>query len=568
MKLLSLLLLFICILIGHAHAANSFNSPDILIDSKLDQDWSKILIAKLRIAMKNYGIDDPFNGQFPGALILNENSLGNLLPERSLPLVRNVGKLIGLDFIKTKTKVELIDLAYDIKGFNTNLLSSEKVQNGLIVSTELSAAELLLSAEKLNFSILIPEGKNNKILMNFGVIRPFVKASEERLINLSSRIHIKDIQDAFKFEILNADFNSMAQSLLDHPEDLDFGYESLDIPQVSVKVGDHSLDFSPEKIEKLLRSKHEEIKSIMIAQLVKILRKSTYESFIRIFEKYRLQKDYWMDTNLIKAQIKISEFASQINRNNLEIKIPADFCTQVNFSKFSHECLNHKKTKAPESRINKDLHQNSLNNIQDLVDSGEANFVTSISEDYLSKLLATSYDAGLWKKVLDSAGVDLGPDKVRVVMNKKGNTGTLIMDVLYRPSFMQGLLIGKDLIRFPLVLDVSVRFDHSEEDLQLMVRLNDVDLSDGTLRKGLPEIQVQSGIKDVPRFKNKIIKAIQSKLGQLKEKDVLKLKLPQLNGLGLHNISFISDGSGRMNAIMRVEEVFEPQMLLMLNQFN
>ncbi|HXH76356.1 MAG TPA: hypothetical protein VNJ08_15400 [Bacteriovoracaceae bacterium] len=538
-----------------------FKSPEIMVDTKLDYDWSALLVTKFRQAMKNYNIDDPFSGKFRGPMLISEFTLGAILPAHTLPLVNDMGNVIGLKLVKTETKVELFDLAYDIKGFKTDLRATEQMSDGLVLDTDFSASELFLSSEKLRFSLVIP-GKKESILLEIDVIKPTIRAREDRLINISTKIKIQELDKDFKLKILKANFEKMAQGLLDHPEDVELNYESIVIPEISIRVGNRSLDFSPAKIQKLIRSKHKAIKSILLAQMASVLRKGTAEAALAVLEKYRLAKDHWTSLDLIKAQIKISEFSSAFNRNNLEVKMPADFCTTKNFNKMKKECVNHKLTKTAETRIDNKLHLKSLATMKNLMETGSANMIASISEDYLNKLLVTTYDAGLWKEILKEAGVELGPNKVHVRMDKKGDSGTFIMDVIYTASKFEKFVIGRKLVRFPLVLDVSIRVEKSDNEPVLIVRLNDVDLTDKTLLNGKPELNIHSGIKDIPRFKKKILKTIRSKLVSLKNKDVIELRFPELTGLGLDKVDLLSDGNGRMNALMRLEDLIEPPPFL------
>ena len=56
--------------------AQTFKSPDIVIDSKLDYDWSQVLVTKFRTLIKNYNMTDPVSGNFNDNITLNEDKLG------------------------------------------------------------------------------------------------------------------------------------------------------------------------------------------------------------------------------------------------------------------------------------------------------------------------------------------------------------------------------------------------------------------------------------------------------------------------------------------------------------
>ncbi len=542
-----------------AAGAQSFQSPDILVDSKLDYDWSQVLVSKFRLLLKNYKMTDPFVGRFPEPILLNEAVVGNYLPAESKALISDFGNAVGLSILKAETKVWMHGFAYDVKGFKTDLKTSEGGADGLIVGTDFSASEVNLSAEKVSLSLVIP-GKNSSPVFTVDIINPVIKASEERIINFFAKIKIRDDKDSFKFQIQKANFDQMANGLVANPKAIDLDYKKIVIPEVSLKIGNKVIKFSKTKIEKLIRDNHEAIKGILIAQVATMLKTNTAEAAFKVLEQYKLNKEYWLDSPSIKSQIMIGSFVSSNSGDNIGINMPGDFCTNQKFNQLQKQCTVNKVTQTAGTRLNNKLHKESVLVMKDLMDSGEANIVASISEDYLNKLLVTTYDAGLWKAALDEAGVALGPNKVIMRLNKRGDSGTLIMDVIYKPSKIEKLLTGSKEIRFPLVLEVAVRIEKHDNEPVVIIRLNDVDTTDQTLIHGRPEDGMVSTVRDA-RFKGKIAKAIRTKLSVLRGKDVLELRYPEFQGLGLDKVDFLSDGNGRMNAIMRLEDLIEEQEL-------
>jgi hypothetical protein len=536
--------------------AQNFKSPDIVIDSKLDYDWSQVLIAKFRILLKNYNMTDPFQGVFPGNITLNESKLGSLLPEESKGLMRDFGNVIGLDFLETDTKVLMKDFRYDVKGFKTEIKANEKLQDGLSIGTNFSASEVTLNAEKLTLSLIVP-GVNNSPVFNVDVIKPSIIASEEKLINFFAQIKISDNKDHFKLQILKANFDQMSSKLMSNTDNLKLDYEKIVVPKVSVKIGSKTVNFSPEKIQKLIRSNHKAIKGILLSQAADFLRSNTSAAAFKVLEQYKLNKEYWVATSALESQFKIENFGTSGEGDNIEVNMPGDFCTMEKFDLHKNECISNKVTQIAPSRLNNKIHKESILEMKNLMTDGDANIVASISEDYVNKLLVTTYDAGLWKESLDEAGVELGPNKVIMRLDKKGDSGTLIMDVIYKPTKMEKFLTGSKIIRFPLVLDVSLRIEKHEEEPIVIIKLKDVDTSNETIINGRPELNMISSVKDVPRFKGKVANAIREKVSVLRNKDIIELRYPEFKGLGLDKVDFLSDGLGRMNAIMRLEDLIE-----------
>ena len=549
--------LILALLLSSAFAkAQTFSSPDIVIDTKLNYDWSDFLVTKFRGLAKSYSMSDPFSGNFPGKTLVNETIIGPLLPEESKELLRDFGNAVGLRLVDSETKVWVEDFQYDVKGFKSQLKASQLERDGIVLGTEFSASEVVLSANKLSLSLVIP-GNSNSPIFNVDIEKPFIKASEEKLINFFTKIKVQDQKDFFNLKLLDANFDQMAEGLLANSEQIELDYERIVIPAVSLRIGSKTINFSQEKIEHLIREKHMAIKGLLLAQAADFLRSNTTKSALKILEQYRIQKEFWIAASVLKSQIKLGSFSSRPEGENIQASIPGDFCTNQKFNQFKQRCINSKDTKTAVSRLTSQLHKKSLGVIRDLMSNKGAEVVASISEDYVNKLLVTTYDAGLWKNALQEAGVQLGPNRVVMRMDKTGESGTLIMDVIYVPGKFEKFLTGSQQIRFPLVLDVNLRIEKHSGEPVIIVRLNDVDTSDETLTNGRPDQNIQSTIKDIPRFKGKVIKAIREKLSVLRNKDVVELRYPELKNLGLEKVDFLSDGMGRMNAILRLEDLLQ-----------
>lgn len=555
MRKLSGIILAGLISIGQVNA-EAFKAPDIIIDSKLDFDFSGLLINKFQQLLKNYKMKDPFSGHIKEPILVNESEIGEYLSGDSKALIKDFGNAVGLNFIEADTKVYMHGFAYNVKGFSTNLKASEQTHTGLIIGTDFSASEVSLSADKISLSLVIP-GRNNSPIFNVDIINPEIIASEEKLVNFYTKIKILDNKDHFKLQIKEANFDKMARGLLSRPGDIELNYERIDIPKVSLKIGSKTVNFSPVKIQNLIRKNHESIKGLLLAQVAGILKSNTTEAAFKVLEQFKVNKEFWMNTSLIDSQFKIAQFTSTFQGENLQIDMPGDFCTSQKFKKLQKDCVNNKDTKTAISRLNQNMHKNSVRNMKDMMNSGYANIVASISEDYLNKLIVTTYDAGLWKSTLDENGIELGENKMSLRLDKRGDSGTLVMDVIYKPTRLERVMTGSKVIRFPLVLDVAIRVEKIDGEPVVIIRLNGVDDSDETLINGRADQKMVSTVKDIPRFKGKVASTIREKLSGLRNKDIIELRYPEFKGLGLDKVDFLSDGNGRMNAIMSLEDLLE-----------
>jgi hypothetical protein len=536
--------------------AQTFKAPDIVVDTKLNYDWSGFIVAKFQGLVKEYKLNDPFRGSFPGRTLVNETVIGPLLPLESKELISDFGNAIGLRTVDSETKVWIEDFQYEVKGFRSQLKASEKEADGLVIGTDFSASEISLSANKISLSLVIP-GNNNSPIFNVDIERPFIKASEEKLINFFAKIKVNDHKDFIDFNLLDANFDQMAEGLISKADQIELNYERIVIPAVSLRVGSKVVNFSQERIERLIREKHQAIKGLLLAQAADFLRSNTTKSALKILEQYKLQKEFWLASTDLKSQFKLGALSTSNGGENIKVDLPADFCTNKKFIQLKQSCINSKETKIAPSRLSPQLHKKSLSMISNLMTEKGVEVVASVSEDYLNKLLVTTYDAGLWKDALEESGIQLGANKVVLRMDKRGESGTLVLDFVYLPTKAEKFLLGSRLIRFPLAIDVGLRIEKHHEEPVIIVRFNDVDTSDDTLINGLPKLKFVSTLNDVPRFKRKVLSSIRERLVDLKNKDVIELRYPELKGFGLENVDFFSDGLGRMNATLSLEDIIK-----------
>ena len=128
----------------------------------------------------------------------------------------------------------------------------------------------------------------------------------------------------------------------------------------------------------------------------------------------------------------------------------------------------------------------------------------------------------------------------------------LYLDLLYTPKKIERLAIGAKEVRFPLVLKAGLKIRHEDNMPVFVVHIAEIDTSDEMLLKGRPEIGVVSNVNQL-RFKKKVLKTIRSETASLANQDVLELKYNELKNLGLETVDFVSDGNGRMNAMMSLK---------------
>jgi hypothetical protein len=488
-----------------------------------------------------------------------DTTAGTFLPASSRAIVRDFGNVLGLDFFNAKTKVSLHGFEYEVKGFKTDLKALENNGGDFRAKIALSASEIYVEAGKISLDVAIPaqDGRSTPVI-SIDLIKPVIRANNDSLVKLLTSIQILEGEKlGLKIDDLNLD--EMARNLVSSNVELD--YETIHIPKISVRIGTKLINFDPDKIRAYLRKNHEGIKGFILAQTARALKSGVSGAYLALAEKLQVERKYWLPTPFIRSQIKINDVTGFKTSNDFVVDLLGDFCTVAAYDSMKDDCVNRKVTQTAPSRLTPQLHEQSLQILRDFMARGEADMMASASEDYLNKLLAGTIDAGLWKDGLDKAGIKLGPNKVMLRLNKEGDTGMLVLDGIYKMKKLEAIATGVKEIRFPLVLNVGIRFEKQQKNQQevptLIIRSHSVDTSDEVLIKGIPELGVESSIGRVTRFRGKVLGTIRKAVAGFEGTDILPIPMVELAGLSLEDANFHSDGKGRMYGTLKLEDVID-----------
>ncbi len=126
---------------------------------------------------------------------------------------------------------------------------------------------------------------------------------------------------------------------------------------------------------------------------------------------------------------------------------------------------------------------------------------------------------------------------------------------MWKARGLERIATGVREIRFPLVLNVGIRFENQANVPTLIIRSHSVDTSDSVLIHGIPELGIESSIRRVSRFRGKVLSAIRTAVVGLDNKDILPVPVPELSGLSLEDADFHSDGKGRLYGTLKLENI-------------
>lgn len=549
---------FLALFLALSMCQASLAVPDIIIDSKLDFDWSDVLVQKLRRLLVNKGHGDPFKSRIRDEVTVADLRASELSSADARRLLEDLGEAVGLKLLNTRSRVKIKNLAYEIGSVSTEVKASHKSRSGLTVDADLSIRNLVVDADEVSLILEIPGTGGATPVLEVKVLRPVFRTQARRDLIVGASVQVIEGPKDISFQLLHSNFSYVADLLAVAPQTLSLTYQDLVVPEVAVRVGTRQLTIDPSKVRAFVRERDAQLKALIIEQLRAKLSENLTAPLSALLADVKLPREHWVSAETVVSQFKIGRIATNERDRNLEVSLPADFCTKNSFDGTGADCVNQKKTRTPPSLIRQQDHAESLRAMKDALSSDAVNLVASISEDYLNKLLGATYDAGLYNDMLAEAGAGLGDKRAFIRLDEKGDTATFYADVVYKISGFEALAVGVREIRFPLAIRCSMRIERRSNNMPvLLIRMVDADLSDDVLRNGIPELGLVSTVNRAPRFKGKLVKTIQGKMKNFLGKDVVSLLYPEFKGLGLETINFKSDGHGRLGAEVRLEELLQ-----------
>ena len=164
----------------------------------------------------------------------------------------------------------------------------------------------------------------------------------------------------------------------------------------------------------------------------------------------------------------------------------------------------------------------------------------------------------------------MGDKNVLIKFNEKGDTATVLLDVIYDAGKFLGKLIKERYIRFPVTLKAKVRaeniLENGKYNSAIVFNIHDVVLDDDTLMYGNKELGFPSTIQNIRGIfglRKKVIKIVKKELfdytapkdpnnfKKWKGVDLPPVFLPEIKDMNLEKMEMQSDSFGRLNLILK-----------------
>lgn len=527
-------------------AADSADPQDIVIKTRLDQQSSGLLVGRVRTAMMNTRFGDPFNQSFPKPLVVDFNQLIDDLPADTQSWIKEFQNLLSLKLFESSYKLRVENFSYGITHFSSELQPFPEGQNRIEYVTENAVQGLKLSAQRIAFQVELQRTQSGEpIKFDIELIAPEFIISPELMLEMPMGWHSSLLPDSLQVSLHTINLSKIFEKIAENPDLVNLQVKELIMPNVSIRVGNRELAFDREKIKKFMIIRKDEMKMAMIDLLKARMQERFSNIIVNQAQEVFLPRHFSVAAEISPVFALKSMDAEQTSKM-MEIMVDGHFCADRN--DISNDLCRGNQLQSKIRRvIDAETFNLSMQDIDLLFAEKRANIAVSISEHYLNQVIVAAASVGM----LDLAGEDfvLGPEKAFILADEKGEGFSLFLDIIYKLTRQERIMVGKSELRFPVKLSIGIKIINVNgfPRFQIKVLANRIDQN--LLLRGLPHYDLRSTV-NTARFQKKVVGRIMERLKPFDNKVLVDVELKDFKDTYLEQLNFQSDGRGRATAIL------------------
>jgi hypothetical protein len=541
---------FLVILSLFSHLAFGASHDDIVIKSRLDHQSSAAFINRIRTFLINNNFGDPYNREFEAPVEVDFNQVLDDLPANTQSWIKEFQNLLNLKLFESNYILRIENFSYEIQGFNSELKPFQAGPNRVEYVSQNYVQGLELGAKKIVFQVELKRTtRGTPITFDIELIKPTFLLDPELVVDLPMGWRTSVLPDSLLLSLHTIDLSKVFSQIGERPELISFNVQDFSMPEVSIKVGGKTLTFDRDKIKRFLSSKKEDMK-LAIIDLIKTKLEERFSNII----KDKPQEMFIPRSFSTKGEIETNFKLKSLNADDskiLDARVDGSFCSERTQNSIK-ECRSEQEITKVRRNISDDLFYSSMKEIDLLFMQKRANIVFSISENYINQLITAAAQAGLLE--LGGEGFRLGPEKAFILAEEKGEGFSLYLDIIHKLKKSQRILVGKSELRFPVRLNIGLKIILEDKIPHLKIKVLNLKTDTDLLLEGKPEYGLQSNVGTV-RFQKKVIEGIMEDIQPFDQKVLVELELKEFKDTALEELSFASDGKGRANAVLYMENV-------------
>lgn len=569
--MINLIIGFLLLVLSSFSFAKEIKIPDLLVYTKTENNWNLFLIKEFRTFMNNLNLDvDPYSFSASDPMVYSEESVQKYVSDNANDLLHKVGNAIGLNYSLIQPELIVTKFGYKITEIKPKIKPIENGKGNVKLKTKISLRGVKAFASDISLKFKIPGLTKTPTVK---IINPRVIVKDDFFLDFNLNILLQEEKNQIRVGLRNGDFSKITSALSVNPDMIKIEFDEIQIPEIKMRFGGRDLELNRQKILTIINEYTPTLKIILFEQIHEIFKKDGAKEILRKFDNIAFAKKYWIEShseNMFPMMLKIEDFSVPAEGIFLT-HLSGDFCTTRNYVAKNDDCIYSRVTKTPEIIRSEIEINNSKKEILNLMKlNKDIKFVGSISEEYISKAIVTTIDFGLWESLLASLEVRLGDKGVLVKLNEKGDTATIILDVIYDVGKFLGSVLKERFVRFPVILKANIRSENIDNNAGIILNIQDVVLDDDKLIYGYKEYGFPSTVQNIRGFlglRNKAVKMIKKELfdytkpldpqnfTKWKGVDLPPLFLPEIKDMEIDKMEMQSDSFGRLNLILKESDI-------------
>jgi hypothetical protein len=523
------------------------NGPqDIVIKSRLDQQSSASLIKRARTFLINNNFGDPYNQSFETPIVVDFNRVLEELPTDTRSWIKDWQDIFNLKIFESSYKLIIQDFSYSIQSFNSELKPGLSEQSRIEYVTYNSVKGLKLSASKIAFQIELNSTQNGEpIKFAVELIAPDFIISPELMVELPMGWQTALLPNSLMLSLHTIDLSRVFAKVVERPDLIDFKVKDVIMPQVSIRVGNREIKFDKEKIKKFIYAREEDMK-MAILDMLRARMQARFSNIIKDKPQEIFLRRTFSTKGIVSTVFDMKSMAADPSTKILEAKVDGHFCANVSDLQID-KCRSVQLPTKERRKIEISTFDQSMQEIDNLFNQKRANVAVSISEHYINQLITAAAQAG----VLELGGKEftLGSEKAFILAEEKGESFNLYLDIIYKLSQRERVMVGRSELRFPVRLAMGLKIVIQDGFPHLVIKVTEVKTDAALILKGLPQYDLVTNVNTV-RFQKIVLKRIFEDLAPFNQKIMLDMELKEFKETYLEQLDFFSDGHGRANAVL------------------
>jgi hypothetical protein len=520
------------------------SAQDAYVTAKVADGRIDKYVTLLRQAFQHETGEDPFHGKLAQDLVFDLSYLLRQMGPDAKTWIQDIESLMKIDIFAGKIELRIKGFSYHLKDQNSSFKVLSEMESFIHWCLTSRVQGLDLSAEEIKLVAVFNRPNLKPIEIDLQLMAPVIQLSSHVKTPMESFWQMGLDETNLGIEINRLDLLSLVEDVASFPEKLQMTFERFLMPTVSVEIGRKVIHFDNNKIEQYIR-RNLDVAKVFILDL--ILKKYP-DRLSTIFTDKPMQLSsprakYFPQA--IKTAVWINDLAydpSQLVIFGARLMPCED--TSTNYD----DCIQ-KPVISPFEKIQKDFIEFALSKFPE-----EADMMVSISQKSINNFLHASVIKGMWDKILSEEKLSWAPLGTFLYTKNVGETFDLYLDVIYTFERTERIMTGRSSIRFPIKFKVKllIEKDNGKTFFRLIVAhaLYDANF----VLHGIPALGLISTVDDIPRFKKKVLGQIQDKIKKFANQTLLDVELPELVGLVVERVDFMSDAKGNLHGFFDLEE--------------